>query len=285
MESDDGAAGMPATVAVADPFAAVWRRLRRLDIERRNEVPVVDADEHGEIAILCGGTRHTASDTGGPDGLRLHDHDVVAELSMLALGAALPACLAYAAVYDEGVHGGRFLRLWADDVEGDRVRATREDWIGNYWEYWPTDPPAARVLFGPRLQESLAMAAARRAAVDPARAPLVVRATQTRARRAFVRSLAVVDAHRRPDALVPVRIRVTPAAPCEVTGRLSQEGSGVELRLPIDWLWTVWGEGLSVVDDRFVLARHGDVLQTVEWFPSGGRASEHVPEVVPVRLR
>ena len=114
---------------------------------------------------------------------------------------------------------------------------------------------------------------------------MVVRATQTRARRAFVSSLATVDAHRRPDALVPVRIRVTPAAPCEVRGRLSQEGSGVELRLPIDWLWTVWREGLAVVDDRFVLARHGDVLQTVEWFPSGGRASEHVPEVVPVRLR
>lgn len=274
---------MPATVALADPFAAVWRRLRRLEIERRNEVPVVDADERGEVAIACSGVRHTAHDSGRIDGLRLDDHDVVAELSLLALGAALPACLAYAAIYDEGVHGGRFLRLWADDVEGDRVRATREDWLGNYWEYWPTDPPAARVLFGPRLQESLALVAARRAAVDPVRAPMVVRATQTRARRAFVRSLAVVDAHRRPDALVPVRIRITPAAPCEVRGRLSQEGSGVELRLPIDWLWTVWGEGLSVVDDRFVLARHGDVLQTVEWFPSGGRASEHVPEVVPVR--
>ena len=275
---------MPATVAVDDPFGAVWRWLRRLDIERRNEVPVVDADDEGVVPIVCGGAIHTAHVTGGADGLRLDHHDVVSELSLLALGAALPACLAYAAIYDEGMHGGRFLRLWADDVEGDRVRATREDWIGNYWEYWPSDPPAARVLFGPRLQDSLAMVAARRAAVDPARAPMVVRATQTRARRAFVRSLAVVDAHRRPDALVPVRIRVTPAAPCEVRGRLSQEGSGVELRLPIDWLWTVWGEGLSVVDDRFVLARHGDVLQTLEWFPSGGRASEHLPEVVPVRL-
>ena len=284
METGDGEV-ISGTVAVADPFAAVWRRLRRLDIERRNEVPVIDAGEDGVVVIPCGGVAHTAVATGGPDGLRLDDHDLVAELSMLALGAALPACLAYAAIYDEGIHGGRFLRLWADDTEGDRVRATREDWIGNYWEYWPTDPPAARVLFGPRLQESLALSAARRAAVDPARAPLVVRATQTRARRSFVRSLAVVDAHRRPDALVPVRIRVTPAAPCEVRGRLSQEGSGVELRLPIDWLWTVWGAGLSVVDGRFVLARHGDVLQTVEWFPSGGRASEHVPEVVPVRLR
>lgn len=280
---------MTGTVATADPYAAVWGRLRRLDIERRNEVAVVESDGDGVVHIACGGARHRATDTGtgtsSIEGLRLEDHDLGAELALLALGAALPACLAYAAIYDEGMHGDRFLRLWADDVEGDRVRASREDWIGNYWEYWPTDPPAARVLFGPRLQESLAMVAARRAAVDPARAPLVVRATQTRARRAFVTSLAAVDAHRRPDALVPVRIRVTPAAPCEVRGRLSQEGSGVELRLPIDWLWTVWREGLSVFDDRFVLARHGDVLQTVEWFPSGGRASEHVPEVVPVRLR
>lgn len=277
---------MAATVAVGDPFAAIWRRLRRLEIERRNEVPVVEVGTDGTIDIPCGGARHTARVRGtiGQE-LGLDDHDLVSELALLALGAEVPACLAFAAVYDDGVQGGRFLRMWADDVEGDRVRSAREDWLGNYWEYWPTDPPAARVLFGPRLQESVAMASARRSTVDPARAPLVVRATQTRARRAFVQSLAVVDAHRRPDALVPVRIRVTPAAPAEVRGRLSQEGSGVDLRLPIDWLWTVWHHGLSVHDGRFVLARHGDVLQTVEWFASGGPASEHVPEVVPVRLR
>ena len=277
---------MAATVAAGDGFAAVWLRLRRLEIERRNEVPVVDAGLDGCVAIPCGGANHTARVHGTiGQGLALDDHDLLAELALLALGADLPACLAFAAIYDQGVHDGRFLRMWADDVEGDRVRSAREDWIGNYWEYWPTDPPAARVLFGPSLQESVAMAAARRSAVDPQRAPTVVRATQTRARRAFVQSLATVDAHRRPDALVPVRIRVTPAAPAKVEGRLSQDGSGVELRLPIDWLWTVWRERLSVYDDRFVLARHGDVLQTVEWFPSGGPASEHVPEIVPVRLR
>src|SRR5688572_2589042 len=129
-----GLPGMPRTVAVADPFAAVWRRLRRLDIERRNEVPIVDADEDGVVVIACGGAFHTARDAGFADGLVLDDHDLVSELSLLALGAALPACLAYAAIYDDGVHGSRFLRLWADDVEGDRVRAMREDWIGNYWE-------------------------------------------------------------------------------------------------------------------------------------------------------
>jgi hypothetical protein len=276
--------GVAATVVPpTSPFAAVWRRLLALDIERRNAIEVVEADVDGVIAIPCGGRVHTARVVSGH--LVLHDHDVEAELPLLALGADLPTCLLHAAVFDDGVDGPRFLRSWATDVEGDHVRAAREEWLGNYWEYWPTDPAGARVLFGPQLQELVAMAAARRAAVDPTRASLVVRATQTRARRAFVASLAAVDAHRRPDALVPVRIRVTPAAPCGVDGRLSQEGSGVDLRLPIDWLWTVWRDGLALVDDRFVLARHGDVVQTVEWFPSGGRGSEHLPEVVPVRLR
>lgn len=274
---------MTVTVVPDDPFPAVWRRLQRLDIERRNAVAVIECDGDGVAAIRCGGTIHHATASGdGAAGLHLHDHDLVAELSLLALGAELPPCLTYAAIYDDAVHGARFLRAWADDVEGDRLVAAREDWLGNYWEYWPTDPAAARALFGRRLQEEVAMAAARRAAVDPARSPLVVRATQTRARRAFVGSLAVVDAHRRPDALVPVRIRVG-AGTFGVRGRLSQGGSGVDLQLPMDWLWTVWRPGLAVVDDRFVLATDGDVLHTVEWFASGGPASEHVPEVVPVR--
>ncbi|HUP85684.1 MAG TPA: hypothetical protein VM143_08455 [Acidimicrobiales bacterium] len=271
---------MSATVVPEDRFAAVWGRLRRLDIERRNAVAVIECDGDGVAEIRCGGIIHRA--TASAVELQLHDHDLVAERSLLGLGAELPACLIYAAVYDDAVDGARFLRAWADDVEGDRLVAAREDWVGNYWEYWPTDPAAARVLFGPRLQKRVAMDAARRAAIDPARVSLVVRATQTRARRAFVRSLASVDAHRRPDALVPVRIRVGTGTP-EVRGRLSQGGSGVDLRLPIDWLWTVWGPGLAVVDDRFVLAAGDGGLRTVEWFPSGGPASEHVPEVVPVR--
>jgi hypothetical protein len=262
----------------------VWRRLRRLDIERRNLTAFVDVDPAGRIAIVCSGAAHTASVVGSE--LVLHDHDVAAELTLLALGSALPACLVYAAVWNEGTRSERFLRGWADDVEGELVRAAREDWAGNYWEYWPTDPPASRVLFGPALQDRLATAAAEAAVRDAlssggaGRVPLVVRATQTRARRAFVRSLAVVDAHRRPDALVPVRIRVTPSAPASAGGRLSQDGSGVDLRLPLDWLWTVWAPGLAVVDDKLVLARHGDVLEVLDWRPTGRRALEHAPVVV-----
>jgi hypothetical protein len=274
---------------VGERFGPVWRRLRRLDIERRNLTPFIDVDAGGRVAIACGGTTHEASVAGSE--LVLHDHDVGAELALLALGSALPACLVYAAVWEEGLRSERFLRGWADDVEGELVRAAREDWVGNYWEYWPTDPTASRVLFGPRLQDRLASAAAERAVgdalsapSDAARVPMVVRATQTRARRAFVRSLAVVDAHRRPDALVPVRIRVTPSAPASAGGRLSQDGSGVDLRLPLDWLWTVWSPGLAVVEDRLVLARHGDVLQVVDWRPTGRRALEHAPVLTIVRM-
>src|SRR5690349_21566213 len=108
-------------------FGPVWRRLRRLDIEGRNLTAFVDLGADGRVGIACSGADHAASVAGSE--LVLHDHDVTAELALLALGGALPSCLVYAAVWREGLRSERFLRGWADDVEGDLVRAAREDWI------------------------------------------------------------------------------------------------------------------------------------------------------------
>ncbi|HVF33179.1 MAG TPA: hypothetical protein VM933_09090 [Acidimicrobiales bacterium] len=274
------------------PFAAVWRRIRRLPIDVRNDLPRVEAepegadDEVGAVAITCGGGQHEAVvATDGLD-LALLDHDVDAELAMLALGGPLPACLVYAAVWHHALSDPAYLLAWGDDLEDEGLRTAREDWEGNYWESWPADPPAARVLFGRRLQRALALAAARRAA-SAARAGgfdgwhALQRATSTRARRAFVRSLAPVEAHPRPDALVPVRIRMDLSAHGgAVQGRLARLGSAVDLVLPVDWLWTVWP-----LDDQrngFVLSRRDGRMAVVRWRRSGGLDGEHVPEVVRV---
>lgn len=269
------------------PYALVWRRLARGPIDDRNQYAAVDDDGTGTVAIPCRGGRHRARVREGR--LVLDDHDVEAELALLALGAGLPECLVYAAVWHHAVGDPAFLQAWADDVEDEGLRTAREDWEGNYWESWPMEPPAGRVLFGPRLQRTLGLAAARWAATDADAGQLeawhaLQRATQTRARRAFVRSLAPIDAHRRPDALVPVRIRIDGVAGAgAVSGRLARRASEVELVLPADWLWTVWADNGGVVDDRFVVSSLGGVDHLVEWRRTAAGLAEHRPEVTPVR--
>ena len=86
----------------------MWRRLRRLDIERRNLTAFVELDANGLVPIDCSGVVNTATVEGAE--LVLHDHDVAAELALLALGSALPACLVYAAVWEDGLLSDRFLR-------------------------------------------------------------------------------------------------------------------------------------------------------------------------------
>jgi hypothetical protein len=268
------------------PFALVWRRLARGPIDDRNQYATVDDDGTGSVAIPCRGGHHHARVTDGR--LVLDDHDVEAELALLALGAELPECLVHAAVWHHAVADAAFLLAWADDVEDEGLRTAREDWEGNYWESWPMEPPAGRVLFGPRLQRALGLAAARQAAADADAGRLeawfaLQRATQTRARRAFVRSLASVDAHRRPDALVPVRIRIDPAADAfAVSGRLARSASAVELVLPATWLWTVWARHGGLAGDRFVVACADGADLAVTWRPTGRPQAEHRPELRPV---
>jgi len=265
------------------PMASVWRRLRRMPIEDRNEVPTIDVDVRGAVVIACSGGEHRARLTSR--GLELDDHDVDAELALLALGSTVPACLLYLAVWTQAVMDADFLLAWGDDVDGDGLRAAREDWEGNYWESWPLEPPAGRVLFGPRLQRAVALTAARLAADEADRGEIerwyaLQRATQTRARSAFVHSLASIEAHPRPDALVPVRIHIDPdGGSGAIRGRLARLGSGVELVLPFDWLWTVWAANGGLADGRFVLAGEGENAVVVAWDRTGRADREHVPRV------
>jgi hypothetical protein len=109
------------------------------------------------------------------------------------------------------------------------------------------------------------------------------RAVQRRARRAFVASLAAVTAHRRPDALVPVTIRVEDVAP-SVSGRLALDASRVALRLRPAWLWSVWADGGALHEGRFVVSRDELAVDTLVWRPTGRGAREHLPYLEPVRL-
>lgn len=276
----------PRVVAPPDdgPLAAVWRRLRRMPIEDRNEIPTVDVDGGDDAVVIpCSGDLHRGRVAGGA--LLLDHHDVEAELALLALGSEVPACLLYLAVWHQAVVDAAFLLAWGDDVDGEGLRAAREDWEGNYWESWPLEPPAGRVLFGPRLQRLVALVSARRAAEDADRGDFdrwyaLQRATQTRARSAFVRSLSGIEAHPRPDALVPVRIHVdADGNGGAVRGRLARLDSQVELVLPFDWLWTVWARGGGLAGGRFVLSGSDTDCAVVTWRRSGRPEREHVPEV------
>lgn len=259
------------------PPMRAW--LRALPLERRGEFRRVDLEGDGlgaSVPIPCGGAVHAARVEG--DHFVLADHDADAELALVVLGAEPPPCLLYEAVWDGAAHD-TFLAEWAGDPDDDRLTKAAEDWYGNYWESWPAEPSAARVLFGPRLQRAAAVAAARswvarRGADGPGSAWADVRrAVATRARRAIVLSLASVDAHRRPDALVPVRVTVAPDREPSLAGVLSRHASAIDVRLPVRWLWEVWITTGGIDRGRFVL----DANSVVEWVATGGRGREHRP--------
>jgi hypothetical protein len=265
----------------------VRAHLKRISIDERNLIPGSELAADGAIRIPCGNAEHRARIVG--HALVLSDHDLDAELALLAFGSPVPTCVVHALVWREAFEHEGFLSDWADDVEDATLRATAEEWRGNYWDSWPRDPSPARVLFGPAMQLALALAVAQAwtlehdPAADAARIGIVHKATQNRARRALVQSLASVFAHRRPDALVPVRTRLTDGPP-SAAGRLCQTDSWIELALPLDWLWSVWRPGPAVVDEHFVLARLGGTVTWVVWAPTGGAGIEHVPHIERVRV-
>lgn len=220
------------------------------------------------------------------------DHDAPAELALHALGGGLPECLVYVLVWQQSFTDG-FLPFWAEHETLDRLERAhlRREWIDNYWEGWPPEPPAAAVLFEQCWQDALGAAVAKRAAAyraaagravagrEPYTAKATDRAVQVRVRSAFVESLAGVVAHTRPDALVPLSV-VVGGGPPGVTGRLARTGSRVEIRVAAAWLWDIWARGDAVVDCRLVIGRNGNHLDRVEWHPTGGAQREHAPAVV-----
>lgn len=262
---------------------AVAASLHRLTIDARNRIRPVEAAADGTVSIGCGGRRHRARAIDGT--LTLDAHDLDAELALLAFGGAVPTCLVYFAVWQLGLDDS-FLAEWAADPDGERLAHTREEWFGNYWENWPSEPSAARALFRPRLQRQLAVGATRRWVLT--RGPdgpgagwvSVRRAVASRARRSVVASLAAVEAHRRPDALVPVAIEVVPDGDPSLAGRLAIKGSRVAVTLPVRWLWAVWANDLTIDEAGcFVVDVDDRSRERVVWRPTGAPGREHVPVI------
>ena len=261
-----------------------------MTVATRGTLATVDLGPSGHITIPCGDAQHRGEVCGSE--LRLLDHDLAAEAALLVFGAPVPPCLLYQRAWIDAFTDP-FFAAWSADGDGVRSKREREDWYENFWESWPTDPAAARALFGPALQDRLAIEVAKcwvdsRGPDGPGAAwSAVRRAVSTRARGAFVSSLARVHAHRRPDALVPVAITVVPEGAAGIAGHLSLAGSVVDLRLPVAWLADVWCRRLAVVDGRFVLGADDDgtVLDVIEWRPaqSGTSSRRHEPHVVRVR--
>jgi len=237
----------------------------------------------GPATIDCGSEHHRLSTQDG--WLHTHDHDATGELALHALGGGLPECLVYLLVWRQSFADG-FLPFWAEHEKLDRLQRAhlRREWVDNYWEGWPPEPPAGAVLFEQRWQNALGAAVARETAggKETDRMGAIHRAVQVRVRSAFVKSLGGVSAHTRPDALVPLRV-VVGAGPASVTGRLARTESSVEIHVTADWLWEVWATGYCLVDGKLVIGRDKTNVQTVEWHPTGGAHREHTPAVSPWR--
>jgi hypothetical protein len=260
---------------------AVERPRLSLRANQRAELRAIGTTA-GTATIDCGGARHRLSVRDGE--LHTHDHDAVGELALHALGGRLADCLIYVLVWRQSFADG-FLSFWAAHESLDALARAhlRRQWIDNYWEGWPSEPPPAVVLFEQQWQDALGAAVARHAvrAGRPDRVAAVHRAVRVRLRTAFVKSLASVSAHRRPDALVPLTIAVEPGPPA-ASGRLAQSGSSVELRVGAEWLWEVWAAGGAVVDGRLVLAHRLDRVDGVaylDWQPTGAPDGEHLPNL------
>lgn len=228
--------------------------------------------------IDCAGQRHQLSVDSAGD-LTAHDHDADGELVLHTLGGGLPDCLAYVRVWRQSFNDA-YLLFWAEHERlGEPARRhLRRQWIDNYWDGWPTEPVPAAVLFAQAWQDALGVAVARRSAAAGTQHAAVARAVQVRLRTAFVRSLAGVTAHRKPDALVPLTVAVAAGAPA-VDGRLAPSASWAHVRVDPSWLWDIWGGGLAVVDGRLVVGGDDTALSVLEW-QAGGGAHHH-----PVILR
>ena len=278
-----GSAIDPASDAASDAaIGAITQTFGRFTIDERNSIAPIEVAHNGEVAIRCGAGVHRARVVDGA--LVLESHDLEAELPLLVFGSDVPRCLVYLAAWHQSLTD-QFLAEWAADTDGEQLAHAREEWYGNYWENWPSEPSAGRALFGPRLQRQLAVGAARRWITT--RGPdgpgagwqAVRRSVTTRARRSVVASFACVHAHRRPDALVPVSIEAVTDGDPAVEGRLAITGSWVRIRLPVRWLWRVWAPGRSVSHGHFVVDADeaGRALLVVRWRPTGGPQREHTP--------
>ena len=243
--------------------------------------------------------------------LALDDHPHLdAERALVGFGGEVPACLALADLWSDGVADGGFLPEWVDEAA---LGSVRRSWLDSALERMRTQgfheflrhlPMARAERMGRFLQGhptpwiDQAAAAVSAAVVDGpgvtcGHAPMLIgQAVAHRLRRAVA---AVVSAGTGlplgAAALLPVLVDQRPG-PAIVAGTVSGPGRGVAIGIAPGWLHRVWAVGAPVLDDRLVLdlavpadgpagsAPDRATATVVGWSPAGGPVIEELAVVL-----
>lgn len=221
-----------------------------------------------ELPVLCdGATHHLRWDDGG---VELVDHpDLEAELAMVALGGAEPACVARYRLWEDAIADGGFLAEWVDET---RLSDAWFSWLAmalermrseGFHEFLRRLPPRRAQRMGeflhgfpvPWIDRAAATVnhhLVERDGVTCTLAPELLRdGTAQRVRRAFVDAVGARQLSVGAAALVPLSITVCDKP--SVAGLLTGTGRGVELMVPKAWLHQVWAAGAAVIDGELVL--------------------------------
>ncbi|MGI9599111.1 MAG: hypothetical protein ACR2QK_23305 [Acidimicrobiales bacterium] len=272
----------------------------------------------GELTMIvaCEGSEHRLRWRDGE--LRLLDHpELEAELAMVALGGAEPACVSHYRLWEDGLSDGGFLAEWVDEA---RLNASWFSWLAmalermrseGFHEFLRGLPPARAQRMGEFLHRFSVPWIDRAAAgvshsvgdgdgvVCPLAPALLCDAVSQRLRRAFVdsvggRQLAVGAA-----ALVPLSIAVSrsrsrssvagstaavdPGDPEQadggpsITGSLSGPGRGITIGVHRSWLHRVWAAGAPVIEGRLVLDLQA--VDPIDPHPGRDRTEQEVAAV------
>ncbi len=256
---------------------------------RAGEGSWVDTAPPLSMVVVCDRERHRLRWEGGV--VEPLDHpELEAELALVALGGAEPACIALHRLWHEAIDDGGFVAEW---IEPSHLGPTWRSWLSmalermrseGFHEFLRHLPPARAQRMGEFLHRfpgpwiDRAGAEVNRLVVegdhaDHQLAPLLAQAAANRLRRSFVdavggRQLAVGAA-----ALVPLTLRVAgPGEPApRIDGRLSGHDRGVTITVGPRWLHSVWAAGAAVVDGHLVLAIEPGSAVVVEWSPEPPR--------------
>lgn len=241
-----------------------------------------------EMNVRCEGTIHQLQWCEGS--LHLIDHpDLDAELAMVALGGAEPACVSLHHLWNDAMADGGFLGEWVDET---RLTPSWFSWLTmalermraeGFHEFLRALPPNRALRMGEFLDrfpppwldraaatvsESVFEGHGVECTLAP---PLLSTAVSNRLRRAFVdavggRQLAVGAA-----ALVPLRLSIPVGdqrtRTCTAEGLLTGPDRGVALTVQPSWLHRVWGAGASVIGGHLVLALDVLALEVITLEP------------------
>lgn len=250
------------------------------------------------MPVACEGQGHRLSWRDGE--VVLLDHpELEAELAMVALGGAEPACVLLYRLWGDAVADGGFLAEWVDE---SRLSATWFSWLAmalermrseGFHEFLRGLPPARAQRMGEflhrfpvpwidRAAATVSHAASEGSGVVCVHArPLLADAISQRLRRAFVDSIGGRRLPVGAAALVPLAVSVDRADGAVstdssvdadqlggpgLTGRLVGPGRGVRISVAQSWLHRVWAANAAIIDGRLALALADAVPNT------GGRA-------------